>query len=315
MPAIAAALVGVGILVVFVARDAAARRRVRDLRQAIDLYALDSPNADDAPQTSALLARSGLIAERALSERSLARIKRVLERSDWALSPGEIVVISLGFALVAGVLGVVVGGLLAGLGLAVVGLVAPYAAVARSVAQRRKAFDQQFPDLLDVLAGSLESGASVAQALQLVVEETEEPAATEFGRVFAATSIGVPLTEALSTAAERIGSNDLDWTVQAITVQQRTGGRLADILRIVAGTMRDRAEVHRELRALTAEGRLSAYVLGALPFVLAGLLLLLNPHYLHPLFVDPIGWLMLFAGGTLMLIAFAWMRRIVRVQA
>ncbi len=313
MPAVAALLVGVGILMVFVARASAARRRVRDLRQAIDLYALDSPDVEDAPQTSALLARSGLIAERAMGERWIARVKRVLERSDWALSPGELVVVSLAAGVIAGAFGALVQGVLLGVGLAAVGLVVPYAAVVRSVARRRRAFDEQFPDLLDLLAGSLEAGASVTQALQLVVEESDEPAASEFGRVFAATAIGMPLTEALATAAQRLGSSDLDWTVQAISVQHRTGGRLADILRIVAATMRDRAEVQRELRALTAEGRLSGYVLGGLPFVLAGLLLLLNPRYLQPLLDDPLGWLMLGGAGTLMLAAFAWMRTIVKV--
>jgi tight adherence protein B len=249
-----------------------------------------------------------------MSEQSISRVRRLLERSDWALSPGEFAVVSGAAAVVAGALGLLLQGPLVALLLAVAAGVAPYVTVLRSVARRRSAFDEQFPDLLDLLAGSLDAGSSVPQALQLVVEELDAPASHEFGRVLAATTVGVPFVEALATAAHRIGSSDLDWTVQAVAVQQRTGGRLADILRIVAGTMRDRAEMQRELRSLTAEGRLSAYVLGGLPIALTGVLLVLNPGYLAPLFGDPLGLLMVAGAGVLMLVAFAWMRRVVKVE-
>jgi tight adherence protein B len=244
----------------------------------------------------------------------LARCAHVLDRSDWTLSAGEFAVVSTvtgGLGLVTGAFTVGVLGAIAG---AAVGFAAPYLLVLRSVGKRRVAFDAEFPDVLDLIAASLESGASVAHALQLVVDEADEPAAGEFGRVLAATRVGASLPEALAEAADRIGSTDLDWTVTAITVQQRTGGRLADVLRIDARTMRERSETTRELAALTAEGRLSAYILGGLPFVLAGFLLLANPRYLGPLVSDPVGVGMLVISGLLMLIGFTWMRRIVRVE-
>lgn len=313
-PVVGGLLVGVGLLVAALARARASERRIHDLRAALDLESLTVAPTVDAEQTSSLLARSGLLAERALGENRLSWARRVLERSDWALSPGEFAVVTVCAAAAAGAVGFMLGGWVLGPLVAGVAAIAPYAAAVRSVSRRRRAFDEQFPSLLDLLAGSLESGASVAQALQLVVEEADEPAASEFGRVLTATKMGVPLGEALTTAAGRIGSTDLTWTVQAIVVQQRTGGRLADVLRIVARTMRGRFELQRELRALTAEGRLSAYILGGLPFALAALLLIVNPHYLSPLFHDPIGYLLVGAAGALMLGAFAWMRRIVKVE-
>lgn len=314
IPFLGGLLVAAGIIAATVARAFANERRVRDLRSVLDLQTLSSSSVSDAAATSSLLARSGLLAERALGDGALTWARRVLERSDWSLSAGEFAVVTGCAGAVGAALGWLSGGgLLAVLG-AAVGGAAPYAFAVRSVSRRQRAFDEQFPGLLDLLAGSLESGAGVAQALQLVVEEADEPAASEFGRVLAATKMGVPLGDALMTASERIGSKDLAWTVQAVVVQQRTGGRLADILRIVARTMRDRFELHRELHALTAEGRLSAYILGGLPFALAGLLLIVNPHYLSPLFHDPLGYLLVGGAGALMLVAFALMRRIVRIE-
>jgi tight adherence protein B len=313
-PVLAGLLVGVGLLVTSLARVRLNGRRVRDLRQVLELQSVTAVAPADPEHTNSLLARSGLLAERALGDNALTWARRVLERSDWALSPGEFAVVTGLVTVAAGAIGFLSGGMVLALVVAAVAACTPYAAAVRSVSRRRRAFDEQFPALLDLLAGSLESGASVGQALQLVVEEVDEPAAGEFGRVLAATSMGVPLGEALTAAADRIGSTDLTWTVQAIVVQQRTGGRLADVLRIVARTMRNRFELQRELRALTAEGRLSAYILGGLPFALAALLLLVNPHCLNPLFHDPIGYLLVAVSGTLMLVAFAWMSRIVRVE-
>lgn len=307
-------LVGIGLFIAFAARARATERRVRDLRQVLDLESLSSTAGADPHHTSTLLARSGLLAERALGEGAQTWARRVLDRSDWALSAGEFAVVTGAAGLLGAAFGYVVGGPLLAVMSGAAATALPYAAAVRSVSRRRQAFDDQFPDLLDLLAGSLETGAGVAQALQLVVEEADEPAAGEFGRVLAATQMGVPLGDALITAAHRIGSADLMWTVQAIVAQQRTGGRLADVLRIVARTMRNRFELKRELRALTAEGRLSAYILGGLPFGMAGLLLIVNPNYLIPLFHDPIGFVLIGGAGALMLLAFAWMRRIVKVE-
>ncbi|MBV9292230.1 MAG: type II secretion system F family protein [Frankiales bacterium] len=312
---VGALLVGVGIVIAVVGREYANNRRVRDLRAVLEMQSLTPARAEDADRTSSLLARSGLVAERALGQASvLHRLAHALDRSDWTLSPGEFAVVSAVTAALCGVVGLVLMGAVGLFVFGAIGLATPYLLVLRSVNKRRDAFEEQFPDVLDLVAASLESGASVAHALQLVVDEADEPAAAEFGRVLTATRMGATLPEAMLEAADRIGSRDLDWTVTAITVQQRTGGKLAEILRIVARTMRERSEVKRELVALTAEGRLSAYILGGLPFGLAGFLLVANPHYLRPLYTDPLGITLLVIAGFLMLCGFAWMRRIVRVE-
>jgi tight adherence protein B len=315
MALVAALMVAGGISAAVFARVASNQRRVKDLRAALDLQSLEPARPEDAERTSSLLARSGLAAERALGDVDLLqRIRSLLDRSDWTLTAGEFAVTTLIGAVFAAILGFFLGGAVLALILALAAAVAPYALVVRSVDKRKKQFEEQFPEVLDLIAASLESGASVMRALELVVDEADEPTASEFGRVLTATRMGTDLSEALAIMSERLGSRDVDWTVQAITVQQRTGGRLADILRIVARTMRGRAEVKREVDALTVEGRLSAVILGALPFLIALVMLVVNPSYLKPLFHQTIGLVMVGVAGALMLVGFAWMRRIVRVE-
>jgi tight adherence protein B len=315
IPLLAGLMIAAGVIVAVVGNERAKRRRVSDLRAVLDLQSLAPARPEDADETSSLLVRSGLLAERALGGASMFhRLASVLDRSDWTLAPGEFAIVSAVTGGLAGFVGFAALGFVGGLVLGGVGVVAPYLLMLRSVTRRRAAFDAQFPDVLDLVAASLESGASVAHAFQLVVDEADEPAAGEFGRVLTATRMGASLPEALEEAAIRIGSADLDWTVTAITVQQHTGGKLAEILRVVARTMREREEVRRELSALTAEGRLSAYILGSLPFGLAGFLLMANPGYLSPLYRDPLGLMLIAGASVLMLIGFAWLRRVVRVE-
>ena len=312
---LAAVMVAGGVIAAVAARVAANQRRVQDLRAALDLQTLEPARPDNAERTSSLLARSGVAAERVLGDLNfLNRVRQLLDRSDWSLTAGEFAITSCVGALIAALLGYLLGGPILALILIPVALVTPYLLVVRSVHKRKKRFEEQFPEILDLIAASLESGASVMRALELVVEEADEPTASEFGRVLAATRMGDELSDALATMSARLGSRDVDWTVQAIGVQQRTGGRLADILRIVARTMRNRGELIREVATLTVEGRMSALILGALPFFIAGVMFVVSPDYLKPLFHETAGILMISGAGVLMLFGFVWMRKIIRVE-
>jgi tight adherence protein B len=312
---VAALMVAAGLIAAVAARVAANQRRVQDLRAALDLQALEPARPENAERTSSLLARSGVAAERVLGDVDfLNRVRQLLDRSDWSLTAGEFAITSVVGALVAALLGYLLGGLVLAVILIPFALATPYLLVVRAVDKRKKQFEEQFPEMLDLIAASLESGASVMRALELVVEEADEPTASEFGRVLTATRMGDELSDALSAMSTRLGSRDVDWTVQAIGVQQRTGGRLADILRIVARTMRGRSEVKREVDALTVEGRLSGLILGALPFFITALMLIISPDYIKPLFHETVGIVMVAAAGALMLVGFVWMRRVIRVE-
>jgi tight adherence protein B len=311
---IAALLVAAGIAMCAVALARRARRRLTNLRQELELAYLND-GAVEPKDVSSLLARSGAYTERALQGTGiLNRVAANIERSDYEVKPGELVLISLAAAVVSLALALAVGSPILGVVLVVVSLLAPYTLVARSVHKRMRRFEAQFPDILDLVAASLESGASVAQAFELVVAEAQEPAASEFARVLAGTRMGESLIDSLDDLAQRLGSRDVQWTVRAIGVQQRTGGRLAEVLRIVAGVMRSREEIRREIRALTAEGRLSAYVLTGLPIVFTAFLALVRPAYLEPLYNTALGVAMLIGGGFMLAISYVVMMRIVKIE-
>jgi tight adherence protein B len=180
--------------------------------------------------------------------------------------------------------------------------------------RRRKAFGKALPDTLQLISGSLAAGLSLAQSIDTVVNDGVEPVSGEFRRVLVETRLGVSLEEALEGVAARFESKDFSWVVMAIRIQRQVGGNLAELLDTVAGTMRERAYLRRQVAALAAEGKLSAYVLGGLPPLFLIYLVLTNWTYVHPLFDDPRGWVML-GGGTLWLgVGVFWMSRLVKVE-
>ena len=164
------------------------------------------------------------------------------------------------------------------------------------------------------MAGSLEAGAPLAHALELVASEGEGPLAEEFDRALGLHRLGHPLIEALEESAARVGSRDFIWCASAVRAQQEFGASLASVFRTLAEFMRWREEIRGEVRALTAEGRLSAWVLGALPFVVAAYFALANPGYLGVLFTSPVGLALLLGAGVFMTIGIVWMSRIVKVE-
>ena len=154
---------------------------------------------------------------------------------------------------------------------------------------RQLRFEHQLPDTLTLLASSLRAGFSLMQGLEAVAQEISDPMQKELQRVFTEVRLGRPVEDALGDAADRMDSNDLRWTVMAIRIQREVGGNLAVLLDTVSDTMVKRERIRRELRALTAEGRLSAIVLSLVSPVLALAIWLIQPDYLKPLFHDFLG--------------------------
>jgi tight adherence protein B len=183
------------------------------------------------------------------------------------------------------------------------------------LAQRRlQAFDEQLPDLLSALAGSLRSGHGFLHSLQTIAADAPEPAGRELRHVLAETRLGRPVEDALADLGSRIPSRDFKYVLTAIVVQRQVGGSLAGLFDTVNETVRQRQQFTRKVRALTAAGRLSAYALLALPIGLALLLSLVNHHYLSPLFDTHLGRLLILAGATSMLIGGVIVRRIVSLE-
>ena len=236
-----------------------------------------------------------------------------LERTGWPLRPGEFGVGVVGAVLVAGLIGGVASGVLGGLVLALTAAVVPVLILRRKANQVGEKADEQLPDVLGQLAASLRTGHSLIQGIEAAGEQMAAPLGPEFARVVAETQVGRGLDEALLAMAERVGSTDLRWTVRAMMIQARTGGSLAEVLEILAEFMRDREEVRREVKALTADGRISAWVLGLLPFFVLGALLVMSPDYLRPL-VSARGAVMIAGAGVLMAFGLVMIRKIVRVE-
>ncbi len=164
------------------------------------------------------------------------------------------------------------------------------------------------------VAGSLSAGYSFPQAVDAVVREGAQPMSTEFGRAIIESRLGVPIEDALDHVAERMGSRDFTWVVMAVRIQREVGGNLAEVLTNVSNTMRERERVRRQVKVLSAEGRLSALILGGLPPMFALYLVLVRPTYIKPLYEDPIGILMLCVMGFLFLVGVFWLRKVVKVE-
>jgi tight adherence protein B len=183
------------------------------------------------------------------------------------------------------------------------------------VAQRERLFTEQLPDGLQLVIGSLRSGFSLSQALESLVRESPEPLAAEFGRAVAEHRLGADLSDALDRMAARVGSEDLNWAVMAVRIQRDVGGNLAEVLQTSVDTMRERDRMRRQVRSLTAEGRLSAWVLVCVPVVIGVFMGVFRRAYLAPLFTDPRGIVMLIVGVALFAIGIFWMTRLVKVEA
>jgi tight adherence protein B len=189
------------------------------------------------------------------------------------------------------------------------------AAYHRSRARRRAdQFAAALPEALQLVIGSLRSGFSLMQAIEGMTREADEQVATEFGRMLAETRLGMELEDALDRLARRTENPDLAWTVMAIRVQREVGGNLAEVLSTTVATIRERELLRGHVRSLSAEGRLSALILVALPIVAAGLMFVMRPAYMHPLFTDSRGILMLLVAFSLLCVGVIWLSRAVRVE-
>ena len=209
----------------------------------------------------------------------------LLDRAMIPLRPGEFVIVVAGASLVLVAVLLLLFGqlLLAAAGAVAVPLVAARI-VRRRVVKRTKAFCAQLPDALSLVASSLSAGHTFLRAVQMMCEESAPPLSEEFSRLVAETRLGDNVTEALGRMAERLQIRDLDMVVQAIRIQQTVGGRLADLFHTLSDVIRARDEVKREVLVLTAEGRMSAYVLAGLVPVLFLIMRMVNPDYLVPLY-------------------------------
>lgn len=292
------------------------RRRKSRLQAAAEIKL---PSSEGRPQRDggslipeSLVDRAQRIAERQGFSDSL-RLR--LDQAGVSLRTGEFLagsaLLALGGYLLASLL---FGNPLAGLLTAAAGVFIPLVILTFKVRRRTKRMHSQLSDALSILASSLRAGHSFVQSLNLVAQEIGEPSATEYRRLLAELRLGRDLNDALDGLADRVGSEDFRWAILAVKIQRDVGGNLAEVLDTVADTLREREAVAGQVKALSAEGRLSMYLLCGLPPVVAAYMFIVNPEYISLLWTTRMGMIMLAVGGSLMALGIMWMRKVVRID-
>lgn len=309
----------VGIVAYIVVQMVTARQSALDaaLNPYTEGYAGPDGGFDEGGGISenALLQRA-LAATESFAERQgfLDTVESKLEMAEVPLKASEALLIWLAAVVVLGIVGFLIGGLVIGFILLVIVVLAGPGFLNFKAAARQRKFETQLPDTLTLLAGALRAGFSLMQAVDAVSQEVQNPMGRELRRVVSETRLGRDLEEALEDTAERMGSPDFAWAVMAIRIQREVGGNLAELLMTVADTMIQRERLRREVKALTAEGRISAYVLACLPPGLGVVMYLANPQYMKPLFTDTLGQVLLVLSAIGMIVGFFWMQKVVKID-
>ena len=309
VPAVGAAVVFAGLAVLLLT-VLAPRRRRRALVEDRPAATAGEKMPTIATVTAYLVRSADQLLERRGKTRSL---NNRLEQAGVNLRPAEYVVLS-GCAMILTFATLL---LFAGPWVALIAAVGAGFAVRTyiniRIARRRAAFSEQLGDTLQLLAGSLRAGYGLMQAVDAVSREADEPTGEEFRRLVVETRLGRDFSDSLQAMADRLGTEDFTWVVQAMEIHREVGGDLAEVLDAVAGTIRERDQIRRQVKALSAEGRLSAVILLGLPFFMAAAISVLQPGYLQELFRHPVGWAMVITSGILMTVGTIWVRRLVRL--
>jgi tight adherence protein B len=320
---IAAGVLGLGLALVLMTGDNRGKieRRLGELVQEPRVATGEEdeegfvPKGDQALAETALIERmvgiTGRLADRA---GLLTRTEDALEQADLPLRPPEALFFYFAGLFVVGMLGLLVLPIPMALAFALIAGIGPVIMLHRRRRNRLREFQMQLPGTLNLLSGSMRAGFSFAQGLESVANEASQPTRRELQRVFTESRLGRPIEDALEDSAQRMTSVDLMWAVMAIRIQREVGGNLAELLDTVADTMTQRERLRLEIRALTAEGRFSGWILGLFPIAFAGILYLVQPDYMSVLFQESIGIMAVIACGIMTFVGFLWLRKILQIE-
>jgi tight adherence protein B len=333
---LALALAGIAALAVVLIAVGVATSGGSGISDRLERYAAKPKDSDKIAGTG-----QGGVAELIAQSQALISLNRVVEqrdfganlardiaRADLQLKPSEFLLIwggtIVGVPIVMLLLSVVLSPLGSPLFLligAVIGFFLPRFWLARRRNGRLGAFNKQLPDTITLIANALRAGSSFLQAVELVVRESPPPVSIEFGRVIREVNLGLPFDQALENMVRRVRSDDLELMATAISIQHQVGGNLAEILDSIAYTIRERVRIKGEIRTLTAQQRLSGYVVAGLPIALAGFLFVAAPGFMAPMFLNPpevlglpAGVVILIFGGFMMFLGFMFIRKIVDIE-
>ena len=276
------------------AREKGKKARKKKDRKEIDPFATLSADVED--------------------KRFAVKVQRDLARANLKLRVAEYYYIRIGLSLGLGVLLFVFKDPGTGVLGFILGYFLPRFWIGRRIGGRLGAFNKQLPDTITLLSNSLRAGSSFLQSIELVSREGGPPMSEEMGRVVREVNLGLGMEEALHNLVRRIKSEDLDLMVTAIGIQQQVGGNLAEILDTIAFTIRERVRIKGEINTLTAQGRVSGYLVAFLPIGLGAALNAINPAFMEPLFTQTIGRILIGVGAVMMTIGFFAIRKITDIK-
>lgn len=258
--------------------------------------------------------------DKAVSQRSFGKtVQRRLAQADLKLTLFEFMLVKVCATVALGAVGLYLGRggavqtVLFGVGGVATGFFAPDFFVKYRIGKRLKDFNAQLGDTLGLLANSLRSGYSMLQSMDLVARESPNPIGAEFKRVVREVGLGLSPQEALNNLLRRLPSDDLDLLITAINIQYEVGGNLAQILDTIAHTIRERVRIKGEIQVLTAQGRVSGYIISALPILIGIAVTIINPEYMNSMYEFP--WVIMpICGGILVFAGFMIIRKIVNIE-
>lgn len=313
---LAALFLGIGAVLAFAlngisTRPASMTRRLRPFVETSSSRRA-APESSRGMRETAVGFADDLVKGQGLEE----NLARKLEAGGIPLKAAEWLILHIGIALVLPLLVLLISNVNIALTLAavVLGILGPLGYLAVKAGLRTRKFLSQLPDTLQLLSGSLSAGYSLPQAVDAVTRQGTAPMADELRKALVETRLGAPIEEALDDVADRMDSKDFSWVVMAIRIQRQVGGNLAEVLATTAATLRERERLRRQVQVLSAEGRLSAYILFGLPVFFALYLLAARPEYLKPLITDQIGWVLLGGMAILLVTGAFWLRKVVTVD-
>jgi tight adherence protein B len=303
------------VVTTFTSRDESLEATLRPYQEGYVASSDDDDRNTGMAQT--MLARRAVGITERFAERQgfLEKVETKLEQANLPLRPAEALLFySAGAILVVVLVAFLSQSVVVILAIAGLAILLPPAVLSFLAKRRRKAFETLLPDTLQLLASTLRAGYSLMQGVEAVSTEVAEPMGRELRRVVTEARLGRPLEESMEAVAQRMSSPDFSWAVMAIGIQREVGGNLSELLVTVGDTMTERERLRRDVNALTAEGRVSAVILGILPLGIGLFIWSANPGYLDPLFERTAGQIMIGVALVMMLGGFLWMKKIIEIE-
>jgi len=291
----------------------------------IEQYIKEVPREEKTPISQISFQKTSQLSEGRLFIRSMSKhlesfqlsqlIEEKLMQAALPMHGAEFIVICFATTLVGGLLfGALSSSMLVGMVGGISGFVMPLLVLNSKIIARRKAFNDQLSDTIILIANALRTGYSFMQAIEMVSREMAKPIGEEFARVLKEMNLGVTTEEALNNMTQRVKSEDLDLVITAVLIQRQVGGNLAVVLDSIANTIRERIKIQGQIKTLTAQGKISGLIIGLLPFVIGGIISIINPGYVKILFYDPMGQVMLGVGLISQCIGMMVIRKIINID-